>query len=188
MQKSALVPGSHAVDAERMITPDTKDWTWVLQRPCPECGLDTSSFDREDVATLLRENAVAWQEVLTREDVRRRPDENTWSALEYACHVRDVFRIFAARLELMLTTQDPDFPNWDQDETAVEERYNEQDPQRVAAELAEAAATLAAGFDAVSGEVWSRTGNRSDGAHFTVETFARYFIHDPVHHLHDVKG
>ena len=23
---------------------------------------------------------------------------------------------------------------------------------------------------------------------FTVETFARYFIHDPVHHLYDVTG
>jgi hypothetical protein len=23
------------------IVPDTKDWTWVLRRPCPECGFDT---------------------------------------------------------------------------------------------------------------------------------------------------
>ena len=22
------------------IDPDTKDWTWVLDRPCPECGFD----------------------------------------------------------------------------------------------------------------------------------------------------
>jgi hypothetical protein len=188
VQKSALVRAPWPVDAGGMITPDTKDWTWVLRRPCPECGLDTSSFDREDVAMLLRENAAAWQDVLTRDDVRVRPDENTWSALEYACHVRDVFRIFSARLELMLTTRNPDFPNWDQDETAEEERYHEQDPRQVAAELAEAAATLAAGFDAVSGDQWSRTGNRSDGARFTVESFARYFLHDPVHHLHDVKG
>jgi hypothetical protein len=169
-----------------MIAPDTKDWTWVLKRPCPECGLDTSSFDREDVATLLRDNAGGWQKVLTREDVRARPDDATWSPLEYACHVRDVFRIFRGRLELMLTTRDPDFPNWDQDKTAVEERYGEQDPQRVAVELAEAAEKLAKGFDGVTGEAWERTGNRSDGSRFTVETFARYFLHDPVHHLHDV--
>jgi len=25
-------------------------------------------------------------------------------------------------------------------------------------------------------------------ARFTVETFARYFVHDPVHHLYDVTG
>jgi hypothetical protein len=40
----------------------------------------------------------------------------------------------------------------------------------------------------VTGAQWERTGRRSDGARFTVETFARYFIHDPVHHLYDVTG
>jgi hypothetical protein len=58
-----------------MITPDTKDWTWVLHRPCPECGLDTTSFDRDEVASLLRTNAAAWQDVLTRQNIDRRPDE-----------------------------------------------------------------------------------------------------------------
>jgi len=33
-----------------------------------------------------------------------------------------------------------------------------------------------------------RTGRRSDGAEFTVDTFARYFVHDPIHHLHDVAN
>ena len=32
-----------------------------------------------------------------------------------------------------------------------------------------------------------RTGDRSDGSSFTVDTFARYFLHDPVHHLVDVR-
>jgi hypothetical protein len=40
----------------------------------------------------------------------------------------------------------------------------------------------------VTGDQWQRTGKRSDGASFTVETFARSFIHDPVHHLYDVTG
>jgi hypothetical protein len=170
-----------------MITPDTKDWTWVLDRPCPDCGLDVTSVDREDVASLLRDNAAAWQEVLTRGEVGRRPDERTWSALEYACHVRDAFRVFSGRLQLMLTTGDPHYPYWEQDRTAVDDRYREQDPRRVATELAEAAEKLAAEFEGVSGEQWQRTGNRGDGARFTVDTFARYFLHDPVHHLHDVN-
>ncbi|HVV13189.1 DinB family protein [Amycolatopsis sp.] len=169
-----------------MITPDTKDWTWVLRQPCAECGLDTTSFDREDVPNLLRDNAKAWREVLARDDVRRRPDEQTWSPLEYGCHVRDVCRLFLVRLELMLTKDDPSFANWNQDETAESERYAEQDPQRTADELEAAAENLAAAFAAVSGDQWQRTGNRSDGARFTVESFARYFIHDPIHHLHDV--
>jgi hypothetical protein len=39
----------------------------------------------------------------------------------------------------------------------------------------------------VRGDQWQRTGNRSDGKRFTVESFARYMMHDPVHHLWDVS-
>jgi hypothetical protein len=102
--------------------------------------------------------------------------------------VRDVFRKFDGRLVLMLTQDGPLFPNWDQDATAVADRYAEQDPAAVSAELLAAAAVLADRFDGVSGDQWQRTGSRTDGAQFTVETFARYFIHDPVHHLYDVTG
>jgi hypothetical protein len=169
------------------IVPDTKDWTWVLQRPCPECGLDTRDFPREAVAGMIRSNAVAWQDTLTGPgDARRRPAPGIWSALEYGCHVRDVLRLYDERLQLMLAEDGPLYPNWEQDATAAADRYREQDPVVVATELAEAAETIAVRFESVTGGQWQRTGRRSDGAQFTVETFARYFIHDPVHHLHDV--
>jgi hypothetical protein len=170
------------------IVPDTKDWTWVLERQCPECAFDASAFERERVGHMIRENAAAWREVLARRDqVARRPSEERWSALEYACHVRDVFRLYHERLGLMLDQDDPQYPNWDQNVTAIEDRYAEQDPRVVAGELDATAGQLADRFDGVSGAHWERTGTRSDGAHFTVESFARYLIHDPVHHLHDVQ-
>ena len=180
--------GCHTSDAGGMtITPDTKDWTWVLNSPCPECGLDTSTFAPEDVAGMLRANAQAWQEVLVAKTARERPNPATWSPLEYAAHVRDTCRVYTERLHLMLTQDDPHYPNWDQDATAVEERYAEQDPAQVAKELTEAANHLADRFAEVIGDQWQRTGNRSDGAHFTIATFARYFVHDPIHHLHDAR-
>jgi hypothetical protein len=169
------------------ITPDTKDWTWVLERPCPECGFDAQGFPREQVGQMVRDNAAAWQPILARPDgLTSRPTEDRWSALEYACHVRDVYRLYDERLTMMLTQDGPDFPNWDQDAAAVDDRYNEQDPAQVAVDIASNAARIADRFDSVSGDAWRRTGNRSDGARFTVESFARYLIHDPVHHLDDV--
>ena len=169
------------------IIPDTKDWTWVLERPCPECGFDARGLPRERVGRMVRDNAAAWQDILARPDgLTDRPSDDRWSALEYACHVRDVFRLYDRRLEMMLTDDDPDFPNWDQDVAAVEERYNLQDPVAAAGDITAAAAQLADRFDSVSGDAWQRTGNRSDGARFTVESFARYMVHDPVHHLDDV--
>jgi hypothetical protein len=99
-----------------VIPPDTKDWTWVLERPCPECGFDASAFAREQVASMIRDTAAAWLTVLQRPTVARRPS------------------------------------------------------------------------DTVVGEQWARPGTRGDGAHFTIESFGRYLIHDPIHHLHDVEA
>lgn len=174
--------------ADDTIVPDTKNWTWVLEQACPDCGMDTSRLGFRDLPGLIRANAAAWPTVLERPDVRDRPDPQTWSPLEYAAHVRDVFRIFAVRLQLVLDEDDPAFENWDQDATAVEERYGEQDPQRVSAELTDAARMLAAAFERVPDEALTRTARRSDGARFTTETLGRYFIHDPVHHLWDVTS
>ena len=171
------------------IVPDTKDWTWVLQWPCPECEFDTQSFAVQAVPEMITANAAAWREVLTGPgDLRHRPAPGKWSAVEYGCHVRDVFRLFDQRLELMLSQDDPLFPNWDQDATAVAGRYQDQDPAEVAIALTEAGQAIASRFAAVTGGQWRRTGSRSDGARFTVETFARYLMHDPVHHLYDVTG
>jgi len=121
------------------IVPDTKDWTWVLRRPCPECGFDTQSFTVQAVPEMIMANAAAWQETLTGPgNARTRPVPGKWSAVEYGCHVRDVFRLYDQRLELMLSQDDPLFPNWDQDATAVADRYAAQDPAEVAAALSEA--------------------------------------------------
>jgi DinB superfamily len=169
------------------IEPDTKDWTWVLDRRCDECGFDASTLPATEVAGLIRENAASWRALLDRPGVAERPSPDRWSALEYACHVRDVYRIYDERLSLMLAEDDPTFPNWDQDAAAIDDRYNEQDPPAVVAGIEAHGAALAEGFDRVPGGAWGRTGTRSDGARFTIDTFARYLIHDPVHHVHDVR-
>ena len=168
------------------ITPDTKDWTWVLVRPCPECGLDTSTIEHDTVPAMIRANAASWQEVLRRDDVRERPQPEVWSPLEYGCHVRDVYQLFDERLRLMLAEDDPSFANWNQDDTAVASRYHEDDPAAVAVAIAAEADRLAADFDGLADDQWRRTGRRSDGAEFTVDTFARYLLHDVLHHAHDV--
>ncbi len=124
--------------------------------------------------------------MLGRDDVARRPDPRTWSALEYACHVRDVCRLFEQRLRSMLEADDPVFTSWDQDATAVAERYGEQEPGQVAGDLAVAAGLLAAAYDEVGAGQWERPGRRSDGARFTVLTLGQYGLHDLAHHLHDV--
>lgn len=108
--------------------------------------------------------------------------------MEYGAHIRDVFEVFTERLELMLREDNPTFPNWDQDQAAIDRNYSSLLPEEVAAELVQNGLDAAAAFGAVSEELWNRRGLRSNGAAFTVVTLTGYFLHDVVHHLHDVNA
>jgi len=167
---------------------DSKDWTWVLDRQCPDCGFEAAALARDGIGTALRrvnDRIIA----LLREspDAARRPEPGVWSALEYGCHVRDVHRIFLRRLQLMLDEDAPEFENWDQDATAIELRYDRAVLDEVITDVTADGERLATAFEDVRPEQWSRTGLRSDGATFTVETIGRYLVHDPTHHVWDIE-
>ena len=168
--------------------PDTKDWTWVIHRPCPDCGFDPQAVEHEDVPRLTRRYAEVLRAAAARPTADVRPGPATWSPLEYACHVRDVCDLFARRLHRMLTEDDPEFADWDQDETALTERYWEQEPQELQQQLRANAENIATAFAGVSAHRWQRPGRRSNGSVFSVDTFARYFLHDLAHHAWDVTG
>ena len=168
------------------VPPDTRDWTFVITEGCEECGF--APQDPELTGQRLRATIPTWHTRLAAATASERPAPTVWSAVEYGCHVRDTCRLFRQRLELMLGEVNPEFPNWDQDATAVEEGYFDQDPTDVAQVLGREAEATAAAFDAVKPDQWSRPGRRSNGSTFTVRTFAVYFLHDIEHHIHDVAS
>ena len=143
---------------------------------CPECGLEYDSITPQDAKVAVRSFPRRYRALLVTPGsqdgpdavFRRRAHPSTWSALEYACHVRDVYDLYDERLRMMLEQDDPDYPNWDQDAAAVQGDYGSQDPMTVAAAIEDNGARLAERFDSVDGDMWDRTGNRSDGATFTV--------------------
>ena len=159
----------------------------MLERECDECGFDTRSFPATEIGPLSRQVAQPWPSLLADPLARIRPRDDCLSALEYGCHVRDVFAVGSIRLDRMLREANPQFTNWDQDETAISERYDIQDADEVAGQILAAAAALGDLYDTVAPDQWQRPGLRSDGAAFTVESFGRYFLHDPMHHLVDVQ-
>ena len=169
------------------IEPDTKDWTWVLSSPCPECGFDAAAVHHTEVAGHIRTDATDWLARLGEPGVAERSQPTVWSTLEYGCHVRDVHRIFNHRVQLMLNEDEPRFPNWDQDETAIADDYASQHPATAAGELFDAANVVADTYAGVPADAWSRRGLRSNGSEFTIATIAIYHLHDIVHHAYDVS-
>jgi hypothetical protein len=169
---------------------DPKNWTFVLTGPCPECGYDGSTVSAEDTPARMRAEVAGYRSRLARESlVTRRPDPTTWSALEYGCHVRDACATLTERANLILTKDEPTFVTWDEDASAVDDRYNEQDPAKVVYQLAVNAGRAADTFDHVHGAKWQRAGVRSgDGQRFTLDDISRYLLHEMVHHLHDIDA
>lgn len=166
--------------------PDEKDWTWVLQSACQECGFDPGAVAPTDLPRLIRQATSPWADVLARPDARTRPAPTVWSPVEYAAHVRDVLVLFAQRAWLIRREDSPTFANWDQDATAIQDRYWEQDPAVVAEQIQAATEPAAAAFAEVQPGEWDRRGTRSNGSQFTLASLGTYFLHDIAHHVWDV--
>jgi len=170
---------------------DDRDWTWVLERPCDECEYVADALSRGQLAARIRAVGGAWRQLLGRGpavEMLRDGDDRTWTPLQYGCHVRDIFELFEERTRKMLKKRKPPtFKDWDQEEAAEKGNYASQDPAKVAYALATKAGKYADLLDRVDNDEWVKEGMRSDGAAFTVESLARYCLHDVEHHLWDAQ-
>jgi hypothetical protein len=160
---------------------------------CEECGFAYTDVAGADVPAAIRAFARRFRAPLTRflpgEDgdalVRRRPAPETWSALEYAAHVRDVFGNYERWVRQTLAEDRPVLEAPGPDALAEAGNYNELDPVAVADELAANAERLAATFEAVPDDGWDRVGVRRDEER-SVLLSARRAVHEGNHHLLDI--
>ena len=160
---------------------------------CSECGFSDESVTMADAVAALRGFGKRYRAPLTRslpgEDgdalLRQRPAPGVWSALEYAAHVRDVFAWYDARIRRSLVEDRPEATEPGPEEAAEVGRYNEQDPQVVADQLAANAERLAATLEDVPRDAWDRVHLRY-GQPRSVLFTARRAVHEGNHHLLDI--
>jgi len=167
-------------------TPDSKDWTWVLDSACDECGHDVHGLDPRLLAGLVRDSVPRFAAALRRPDAGVRPSPQVWSQLEYCAHVGDMYEVMDRRLELILGQDEPTFANWDQDEAALRNNYAALAPGHVEERLRDTAEAFAVTLESLRDAQLERKGFRSNGSVFTAATLARYAWHDAAHHLHDI--
>lgn len=167
-----------------------RDWVSIVAvAKCEEWGLKASAVARHDLAEQLRLEAAEWTSLLLdrpRERLTLRSFPG-WSALEYAAHVRDVLTIFAQRVERAAKEDRPVFGWWDHEAAAVDQRYNEQEPARVAAELRAKADRLASLADSLTEPDWQREATRRRHEVFSIEGLIRFALHETRHHRHDAE-
>jgi len=165
---------------------------WQSER-CPECAFDPNGVSAADLPSAVAGLGRRYQAPLTRllpgEDeslLVAHPLPGTWSALAYACHVRDVLSVFDGRIARMLTEDSPELGWWDHEAAVEADGYEQQRPAEVAAALLANAAALSATLAAVPEEGWDRTATRRDGERFTVLGAGRFVLHEGTHHLLDI--
>jgi len=164
--------------------------------PCEECGFSHSSLAISDTPAALRELGRRYRVPLTRglkgEDLgallRAHPMEGTWSALEYACHYRDVLSIQRERLSIA-RSQDGYTPEpMRREERVVELAYNEQEPAAVADDVAANAESLAEYVETFEPSDWTRTMTYfcPEQAERPLTWVVRHTVHEGEHHLLDI--
>jgi hypothetical protein len=164
---------------------------WQSER-CPECAFEPEQYGPADlpaaVASLGRRYRAPLERLLAGETpdiLRAHPLPDTWSALSYACHVRDVLVLFDGRIQRMLTEVNPDLGWWDHEAAVEDDGYDSQVPSEVSQALEANAAGLAATLTGVPAKAWARSGRRA-GDVFTVLGAARFTLHEGHHHLLDI--
>jgi hypothetical protein len=163
---------------------------------CEECGFDYDGLTEAEAIEALRGFGRRYRAPLTRglpgeslgELLRAHPLSGVWSALEYACHVRDVFEVQTARVALALAEDLPTFAPMRREERVVEDRYDEQDPGTVADQLAANAEAMAEALEALSPEQWARRGiyTYPEPTERDLRWIARHTVHEGRHHLLDI--
>jgi hypothetical protein len=158
---------------------------------CDECGFDYDLEKLRPIDALLRagvEPYVAYLETDT-PTLRRRPAPDTWSALEYVCHLRDVMLVQRERVLRALVEDVPTFVPMHRDERVELEREIAQDPERAAEQLVVATGLLADLFAVLDDDQLERTGiyNYPTPEERSIRWIGVHTLHECRHHLLDIE-
>lgn len=158
---------------------------------CEHCGFSYADVAADEIAGRLRAGPDRYRAALagaSPEVIRRRPEPDVWSVLEYACHVRDVLLIQRDRAVLAQVEALPSVARMYRDERVFLCRYTDQALEVVLAQLDMAAELCALVFGRLDDSAWSRrlVYNWPAVAEQDLAWLGRHTVHEVEHHLHDV--
>lgn len=156
---------------------------------CGECRFAYASVSVEAALQHIRAVPERVAEAVfgrSDDDLRARPSDNTWSALEYVCHVRDVFAVFTTRLYRTRVEDVPILEPMLNDLRVVRFRYNHRELRPVVGELADNVAGLLDEASRNSAPSWERVARRMPGEERSARWLIRQAAHEGLHHLGDI--
>jgi DinB superfamily len=114
--------------------------------------------------------------------LRKRPAPDKWSALENACHIRDIERVYSSRFTMVAFGEKPKLWMLDNDKAAAAREYNEDDIAAVLKEWKRLRAETLTLLRALPDVAWQRTGHHPTRGEKTIEELANVLAgHDESH-------
>jgi len=159
---------------------------------CDECGFVYQDIEPRGVSGALGSLGPRLHDALTgadRADLARRPDPATWSALEYACHLRDVLLVQRERVLRALVEDAPRFEPMHREERVELAGYASEPPALVVQELEVAARMLARLLGRLTDDQRARRCVYNWPAPTEVDVLwvGRHTVHEGEHHLGDIR-
>lgn len=155
---------------------------------CDACAFDYAATSVHAAVEAIRvTTAGIAATTLAANEVRRRPEPQCWSIVEYVCHVRDVLSTSLIRLHRTMVDDDPQWDPMFNDLRAERLRYGDAELAGVLDELARSAQGFAEEVAWVRPDRWQRTGSRDANDTRTALWLVRHAAHECQHHLADIR-
>jgi len=159
---------------------------------CAQCSFCYELLTVEEIPARLRSLGPGFRDALADVDpvvASRRPRPTVWSALEYACHVRDVLLVQRDRAVLAQVEDNPSFARMYRDERVVLCRYDAHALPDVLGQLDMAAELCATVFGGLDRTAWARrlVYNWPAATGRDLAWLGRHTVHEGDHHLTDVR-
>ena len=138
---------------------------------------------REQLLAELSENKTLFEQTVSNypePTISRRPSDNQWSIKEILCHLADIQELAAARVEKMLSEDNPAIELYDEERENRERDHREDDMGLYKATFVSARDKLISNLAGADDAAWKRTGRHPLNPEFTVE----FVVNDMLDHEH----
>lgn len=165
---------------------------------CEKCGFVWDLVPHAEVPSRLVETAADLSRLLFPPDrpsdwasrLATRPSAEVWSAIEYACHIRDVLFVQRDRVFVLLVEDSPTFGPMYREERVTLGRYADEDLADVVHQIETAARLLARTLAVLDKAAFERTAVYSFP---TVQTRTLSWVgaqclHEMLHHFDDIAA
>ena len=144
---------------------------------------------RERIATRLRDHAGEVRRLtagLDEESLSRHTVPGKWSIKELVCHISRVQRVFDARLDTLLSDDNPQIANYAPEGDLIFEEMADRPAAECLEEFFTEREKLLSRLEKLSPEGWRRPGRHPEIENYDVQLQMDYLAHHEAHHVYQM--